>query len=661
MTTMFSRSYYSASAAEFLRASPAAVLGELVVHHTFAVDQNQRNAWQAEISHLQEVANVLGDSFFFLEFAIPRMGKRADAVIITGGVVFVIEYKVGAEDYQKHAIDQVLDYALDLKNFHEGSHSRTLVPILVATKAPAQQLGGKLWSDGVMRPILANRETLLPIVRKLLASLKSIPVDAQAWAASPYKPTPTIVEAAQALYQGHDVQEISRSEAGAENLSRTGAYIAKVIDEAKRYDRKAICFVTGVPGSGKTLAGLNIATERRRSSADEHAVFLSGNGPLVAVLREALAKDEVDRSKASGAKAENKRDAYRHASEFIQNIHHFRDEYAQTAAAPDERVVVFDEAQRAWNKEQASRFMREKRGHSEFDMSEPQFLMSVMDRHQDWCVVVCLIGGGQEINTGEVGLEEWFAAIERDYPNWQVHLSDRLTRTDYFGGGHVPASMEGLTAVLSPSLHLTTSVRSFRAEVLSDFVGAIVSGDAKLAFSLNSRLAKYPLVTTRQLEAARDWLRQHARGSERTGLVASSNGLRLKPTGIHVKAKIDPPVWFLADKTDVRSSFALEDVATEFDIQGLELDWVGMCWDANFRREGKSWNHYNFRGARWEHINDPIRSAYLVNAYRVLLTRARQGMVIYVPFGSKIDDTRKPAFYDETYAFLCECGIAELL
>ena len=294
MIPMFSRSYYSASAAEFLQASPAAILGKLVLQHTFAVDQNQRNAWQAEITHLQEVANDLRDSFFFLEFAIPRMGKRADAIIITGGHIFVIEYKVGTDEYQKHAIDQVLDYALDLKNFHEGSHTRTLVPILVATKAPARQLEVQVWADGVMRPILANRETLLPIIQSVSANLKSKPIDAASWATSPYKPTPTIVEAAQALYRGHDVREISRSEAGAENLSRTGAYIANVIEEVKRCDRKAICFVTGVPGSGKTLAGLNIATERMRASVDEHAVFLSGNGPLVAVLREALAIDRVD-------------------------------------------------------------------------------------------------------------------------------------------------------------------------------------------------------------------------------------------------------------------------------------------------------------------------------------------------------------------------------
>lgn len=654
------RSYYSASAKDFLRTNPASVLGELVAHHTFSVDLGQSNAWQAEISHLQEIANVLQGSFIFLEFAIPRMGKRADAVMISDGHIFVIEYKVGAIEYQKSATDQVLDYALDLKNFHEGSHNRAVVPILVATDAPARQLEVQTWSDGVAKPILANRQNLLPIIQTLQSRLQPESIDAEAWAASTYKPTPTIVEAAQALYQGHDVHEISRSEAGAENLSQTAGYIFKVIDNAKRHHVKAICFVTGVPGSGKTLAGLNIATERMRASEEEHAVFLSGNGPLVAVLREALAMDEVQRRNAAGEKNVSKKDAHRHASTFIQNIHHFRDEYVGTLAVPRERVVVFDEAQRAWNKEQACRFMREKRGHREFDMSEPQFLMSVMDRHKDWCVVVCLIGGGQEINTGEAGLEEWLSAIKGHYSHWHIYVSDRLTRVDYLGGSHVPVRLEGLHETQSPALHLATSVRSFRAEALSDFVGAVVAGDAKLASSLHNKLSSYPLVLTRELEAARNWLRQKARGSERTGLVASSNAMRLKPTGVYVRAKIDPPVWFLADKSDVRSSFALEDVATEFDIQGLELDWVGACWDANFRRENSNWGHYNFRGARWERINDSMRTAYLENAYRVLLTRARQGMVIYLPFGSEIDDTRKPSFYDETYAFLRACEIPEV-
>jgi len=655
------RSYYSARAIDFARKSPDEILGALVARHSFDVDHRQRAAWQAEILHLQEIAKALSDSYFFLEFAIPRMGKRADVVIISEGHVFVIEYKVGANDFSKSAMDQVLDYALDLKNFHEGSHSRVIVPILVATSAPAKQTELHINSDRVAAPCLANRETLLAIIERLNTKLSPEAVDVEAWAASAYKPTPTIIEAAQALYQGHNVREISRSEAGAKNLSDTGAYIAQVIDKAKRHNQKAICFVTGVPGSGKTLAGLNIAAERKRASEEEHAVFLSGNGPLVDVLREALAMDEVERSKAIG-KPTNKKDAYRHASAFVQNIHHFRDEYARSTNAPIERVVVFDEAQRAWNKEQVCRFMREKRGHADFNMSEPEFLLSVMNRHLNWCVVVCLIGGGQEINTGEAGLQEWLSAIERQFSHWQIYLSDNLTDADYLSVIAEPKiTAKDLKAVRSPALHLATSVRSFRAEVLSDFITAIIDNDLKLASSLYRKLSNYPLVMTRHLDSARKWLREKARGTERIGLVASSNALRLKPSGIYVRAKIDPPTWFLASDSDVRSSFALEDIATEFDIQGLELDWVGMCWDANFRREQDKWRCYSFRGTRWQRINDPTRAAYLVNSYRVLLTRARQGMIIYLPPGSKIDATRRSSFYDETFAFLSNCGIEEII
>jgi len=650
------RSYYGAHAIDFTQSSPDAILGALVAQHNFDVDQRQRAAWQAEIFHLQEIAVALSNSYFFLEFAIPRMGKRADVVIISEGHIFVIEYKVGADSFQKSATDQVTDYALDLKNFHEGSHYRTIVPILVATAAPATLLEPHLSSDRVATPILANRETLLSTIESLNTILRPEVMDVEAWVASAYKPTPTIVEAAQALYQGHSVREISRSEAGAKNLSNTGRYIAEAIDEAKRRNQKAICFITGVPGSGKTLAGLNIAAEQKHASEEEHAIFLSGNGPLVDVLREALAVDEVERSKTT-----NKKDAYRHASTFIQNIHHFRDEYVNSLNAPVEHVVVFDEAQRAWNKEQACRFMREKRGRADFNMSEPEFLLSVMNRHSNWCVVICLIGGGQEINTGEAGLQEWLSAIERQYSHWQIYLSDKLTQADYLSVDKEPQiTAKGLNVVRSPALHLATSVRSFRAEVVSEFVRATIDGDTKLASSLYGKLSNYPLLMTRQLEAARSWLRGQARGTERIGLVASSNALRLKPSGIYVRAKIDPPTWFLANDSDVRSSFALEDVATEFDIQGLELDWVGMCWDANFRREQDKWKCYSFRGTRWERIKDPTRAAYLANSYRVLLTRARQGMVIYLPLGSNIDGTRSSIFYDETYAFLRNCGIKEI-
>lgn len=496
---------------------------------------------------------------------------------------------------------------------------------------------------------------LLKAIEEVDKILIPEPIDALEWANSAYKPTPTIIEAAQALYRGHNVKEISRSEAGAENLSKTSDYIMNVADEARRRNQKSICFVTGVPGSGKTLAGLNIATQMK-SSLQEDAVFLSGNGPLVEVLREALSNDEIQR-KNVGAK----KDALRSASKFIQNIHHFRDEYVISQKAPVERIVVFDEAQRAWNKEQTSRFMRDKRGRVDFNMSEPEFLLSIMDRHEGWCVVICLIGGGQEINTGEAGLLEWLTALERGYGSWRVYLSDRIGDSNYLGDqGSLQSAIECLAAQSSPFLHLSTCLRSFRAEALSSFIGAIILGESTSASKVYSNLSNYPLVVTRDIEKARDWLRRQARGNERIGLVASSNAMRLKPSGIHVKAKIDPPIWFLADKIDVRSSFALEDVATEFDIQGLELDWVGMCWDANFRRENNSWGCYSFRGSRWEHVKEPIRMAYLANSYRVLLTRARQGMVIYIPNGSNIDHSRNSKFYDPTYKFLRDCGINEL-
>ena len=659
-TTLAHRCAYWSTLLDFSRTNEDQVFARLAKQLSFDLVHNQKSAWIAQISHLRRVAATLDDGTIFFEFLIPRMGKRADVVIVRRGVVFVLEYKVGETTFPGHAIDQVVDYALDLKNFHAGSHAVPIVPVLVATRATSCSTPDEPGFDGVMGPVHAAADSLTDQIIQMNRRLADAPeLDPVSWATAGYKPTPTIVEAAQALYQGHDVREISRSEAGAENLTRTGAYINDVIDDAKSRGRKVVCFVTGVPGSGKTLAGLSIANARMNADEDEHAVFLSGNGPLVAVLREALARDEVERGRATGSRVV-KKDALRRASSFVQNIHHFRDD-ALIGGVPIERVVVFDEAQRAWNRTQASHFMRQKRGQLEFDQSEPEFLLSVMDRHEGWCVVVCLIGGGQEINTGEGGLSEWLQAIGDRFRHWEIHVSDRLGATEYVETDRAHLIAE-LAPVTSDALHLAVSVRSFRAEAVSGFVAALVTGDATRARSLFAELGSYPVVLTRDLEAARAWLRSKARGSERTGLVASSNALRLKPVGVHVKASIDPPDWFLNGSDDVRSSYALEDVGTEFDVQGLELDWVGVCWDANFRygKRLRHWQALQFKGTRWQQINDPARRAYLENSYRVLLTRARQGMVIVVPHGSEIDGTRDPDFYDGTFEYLQSCGIPVL-
>lgn len=643
------RAYLSLPALEVRQTSDSALFGQLARRLPFALEPTQSAAWEYQIRHLRSLAELLPAAYFCLEFLIPRMGRRADLIVLNAGIVFVVEYKLGARQFDRSSLDQVYGYGLDLKHFHEESHDKPIVPVLLATHAGAAPAETPLWDhDRLARPLKSSTDDLVTLIQQLSVRYASAPIDPAIWIAGRYRPTPTIVEAAQALYRGHDVDEISRSEAGAQNLTRTADYVAQAIETAKREHRKIICFITGVPGSGKTLAGLNLATARQRAHSDEHAVFLSGNGPLVEVLREALTLDAIAKKKEAGDSTTRAAE-YRQACAFIQNIHHFRDEALASIRAPIEKVAVFDEAQRAWNVEKASSFMRE-RGHPDFDQSEPAFLLSVMDRHPDWCAIVCLVGGGQEINTGEAGIEEWLRALEKSFPHWQVHFPETLTH-----------GCQLADEVLAPDLHLATSIRSFRAEKLSNFVGHVIDGNAAAAQRVHAELPNYPLFITRDLALARRWLRSQRRGTESAGLLASSNAARLKPHGVFVKAKIEPAKWFLAPADDVRSSDALEDAATEFDVQGLELDWACLCWDANLRRGGDSWEKLRFRGTRWESISDPTNQAYLANAYRVLLTRARQGLVVFIPEGDEADATRPPGVYDAIYAFLRSCGFSRLL
>ena len=661
MSQPLQRSYFSGSLANFIAREDEAILGALVSAHPFDTDVLQRGAWQHQIEALKRIAPSLPPSHVYFEFVVPRMGKRADVILLSKGIVFVLEYKVGETGYPNHALAQVLDYATDLKNFHEGSHEKKIVPILVSTKASKTAIKDEWFKDGVSQPQRANDDSLLELIEHFIRNHSLSGLDDKAWISSSYKPTPTICEAAQALYAGHDVKDISRSDAGAINLSKTAECISRIIRQSKSRNAKSICFVTGVPGSGKTLAGLNLANDGLKSTDEGSAVFLSGNGPLVTVLQEALARDEVSRTKENGSLDKtSKKAALQKAKAFIQNIHHFRDEYLRDANPPVDKVVVFDEAQRAWTKQQTSRFMREKKGINDFAMSEPEFLLSVMDRHSDWCVVICVIGGGQEINTGEAGIGEWFDALRASFSHWKVHVSGELQTSDHFDNEDLEIHMKRLMSLNEPDLHLNTSVRSFRSEKVSNFVYKLIEGDADGAKSIAALLDKYPIALTRNIETARNWLRLNSRGTERYGLVASSNAQRLRAIGPDVRVKIDPANWFLNDIEDVRSSYSMEDLATEFDIQGLELDWVGMCWDANLRRDGDSWGLFQFKGTKWTNINDPNKRSYLINAYRVLLTRARQGMVIWVPEGNPNDLTRRPSYYDPIFSYLKDCGLEVL-
>ena len=645
------RAYYGKSIADFIQEDNQRILGELSEkHQNNKLEILQKNAWKQQITILKSQLSGL-NGYIYFEFSIPRMGKRVDNIVILGDKIFLLEFKIGSEQYDKHAIDQVIDYALDLRNFHEGSHYANLIPVLIAEKAPIFENNFQR-AENLEQAILLNAQNLNKFFKYYDSNSL---MDVAAWEQSSYKPTPTIIEAAQALYQNHDVAEITRSDAGAKNLSATANCISNIIEQAKQGSKKAICFVTGVPGAGKTLAGLNIANQRLKVAEDEHAVFLSGNGPLVQVLQEALARNRAIKNKTK------KETALKETRAFIQNIHHFRDEYLKNSQAPTEKVVVFDEAQRAWNQHQTSKFMSQKRGQSDFNQSEPEFLIEVMNRHQNWCVIVCLIGGGQEINTGEAGLVAWMQALQSSYPDWQVHYSNLIVNQDNYLQDAAIKNWLSTTGVEQNHLHLATSVRSFRSEKVSAWVHALLDTDEQAKSLWKEIQSNYPIVLTRDLQKAKAWVKAQAKGSERYGLVASSGARRLKALGVHVKNEIDVANWFLNPKYDVRSSYFLEDVATEFDVQGLELDWVCLAWGENFYYQDNQWHYQSFKGCKWQNINKEEDKQFTKNAYRVLLTRARQGMVIWIPEGSESDNTRQKEFYDGTYQYLKSIGINELV
>lgn len=645
--------FYSNSVDLFLKQTENEILGELAAKNPFNLEDLQKNAWIEEIRTLKNVFAQNNKGHIVFEYTIPRMGKRIDAVYILDGIIFLLEFKVGSKDYSKSAIDQVIDYALDLKNFHKSSHDKLLVPILISTKAPnCDTFDQGYLKDGILKTVKCNSTNLAEALNLLSSNYRENIFDPSEWINSPYAPTPTIIEAAQALYRKHNVTDISRNDASAVNLGRTTEAINEIIEKSKQENRKSICFITGVPGAGKTLAGLNIANERHKFDENEHAVFLSGNQPLVDVLQEALARDEHNRTGIRKSEALTK------AKAFIQNIHHFRDDAMKDDLPPNEKVAIFDEAQRAWTEDMLTSFMARKKGRANFDMSEPEFLISVMDRHKDWSVIICLIGGGQEINTGEAGLIEWFSSIRKHFTNWDVYISDKVTDSEYTRGLSSAELMHGINYTPIENLHLSVSLRSFRNENVSKLIKAILDTNKQQAKDLYSLINKdYPILMTRNLDTAKNWVKFQAHGTERYGIIASSGAKRLRSSGVWVQSKVDAANWFLNSHDDVRSSYFLEDTATEFDIQGLELDWTVVCWDANLRFIEDHFEYYSFTGSKWIKVNKAENILYLKNAYRVLLTRARQGMIIFIPEGSEDDVTRHPSHYDGLYNYLKEIGI----
>lgn len=651
--------YFSDSIKSFLQKSTEEIIGSITISNQFDSTQLQNKSWEQQIPILKKALNGY-DGIIFFEFSIPRMGKRIDSLVIIDNVVFVIEFKVGEAKFLNYQIDQVWDYALDLKNFHKPSHNVVLAPILVSTEAKKSflEISTTSHNDKLILPIKSTKDDLSEAIKGTLQFFRDTEIiNGEEYARGSYSPTPTIIEAAVSLYNNHSVDAITRNDAEAKNLTQTTTAISELIDSAKSSNKKVICFVTGVPGAGKTLVGLKVATSHLDKEKGHSSVYLSGNAPLVAILQEALARDNVIREKALGKKI-TKGSAKQAVKAFIQIIHHYRDAYLVNPEPPYDHVAIFDEAQRAWNKEQTVKFMTQKKNQPNFNHSEPEFLISCLDRHKDWAVVICLVGGGQEINTGEAGISEWLNAIHTQFSDWVVYISPNLTDSEYSAVDSIKLLQSKSTVKFNEDLHLAVSMRSFRAENLSRFIKNILDLDIQNAKeTFRSISENYPIILTRDLSIAKSWLKEKARGSERYGMVVSSQAQRLKPFAIDVKSPMNPVNWFLDGKDDVRSSYYLEDVATEFHVQGLELDWSCVVWDGDLRYSESEWKTFAFKGNKWQNIHNIERKKYLINAYRVLLTRARQGMVIVVPEGNSQDHTRKSEYYDSTFEYLKGLGL----
>ncbi len=663
--------YYRATLAEFLADEPARILGVLASRSEQQgftdLKQRQIRAWEVEIAALRATATELamsqptsGEWGLLLEYPIPRRQKRIDTVLLAADVILCVEFKTEEREHTAQARQQAEDYALDLRDFHEESHGRRIVPIAVSLRAGATPAATTASDVEPVRPTLTtNGGELARVLAEAFTSETSGggQIDAGRWDASAYRPVPTIIEAAESLFAGHDVRELAHSHAGATNLTATSTRLLEIIHEAQTQRRKVVCFVTGIPGAGKTLAGLNVVhNPSLRADGRAPGVFLSGNGPLVKIVRAAIERDFKRRVREMGAE--------RTSGTFIQNVHEFvRDALAKPDKPPAENVVVFDEAQRAWDAKQNAKKM----GREE---SEPQTVLGIMDRHSDCAVLVALVGGGQEINVGEAGLSEWGRTIRDHFPHWQIAVSPSALAGDASLAGHRLFADDSRGATIiheEPALHLDVNLRAFRVRKLTEWVNAVLSGNAAHAKALVGELDKFPLAMTRDLAVARAWLRERTRGLRRCGLVASSGAIRLRAHGLELSSGFrqgnrDLFVhWFLNLPPDVRSSNQLEVAASEFECQGLELDWVGLCWggDLSIDPATSAWSFRHFAGTKWQAVASPIDRAYLLNTYRVLLTRAREGAIVWIPRGDASDETRAPHHFDATSDFLRNCGLTE--
>ncbi len=682
------KAYYHNSISDFIDDDNAAILGHL---HDGVKDYSRiwtttTISWENLIDILKRQLSKLIETYkqsknwtIILEYEIPRLLSRIDIVILTDYAIFVIEYKDGETEFNNTDIRQVEDYAMDLSDFHYESRNRTIIPILLCSEAQSERNKYVENSKNVKRTITTNSNYFVNDLYDSYSFYKSIAntIDYNAWINSKYSPTPTIIQAAQAIYLDHDVREITTSGAEAINLSETTEFILHQLNKTKQLNRKTICFVTGVPGAGKTLVGLDLIHRLEFNEGnDNNSSYFSGNGPLIEVLQYALNESEYlkelhDYKEGLTKGKPRKNDAKRKIKSKIQNLHNFIKDGIKKQDALFEKIVVFDEAQRCWNAKHF--FNKTKRNNTRLkedqilkpvEKSEVEILFEIMSRHDDWAFIVALVGSGQEINTGEAGIEEWERVLKEQYADWDICISNQLIDGTTSIVNHKIFNTGFEERLVADSrLHLSVSQRSFKANNLNEWVNAVLDNKYLDARNIYTVLKdRYPLCVTRSLQKSKDWLKNKKQGNKKIGLIASSGAQRLKPLGLYVKEPINVPYWFFNTDDDIRSSDFLETVCTEFAIQGLEIDWTCVCWDLDLHMKNTNWAYSNFSGTKWKKVNPDNQNEqkYILNTYRVLLTRAREGMIIFVPTGDENDATRPPKEYDKIFNYLKSCGIPEI-
>ncbi len=659
--------YYSDTVGRFL-AKPLDAL-ELTLHKAYESDRykdlitTQITAWRSQIHDLKGALRSGHLEIFqpdnwgiAVEYVVPRKMGRIDTVLLIGNAIVVLEFK--GESVDSSAADQVEDYSLDLLHFHENSHGRTIYPVVVGNTGTEpwirrSQLFGELRPTAFVDTTQLGAWLATVAEKHGTESQSSI----EDWNRGSYRPVPTIVEAAIGMFAEMQVEDIAKAGCDPINLTATVETIREIVVEAAQSRKKTVCFVTGVPGAGKTLAGLRVVHHRElREETGSDSVFLTGNLPLVKVLQTALARDSLRRRK-NGLRVSS-----RDPKTTINTVLGYKREHTRNKNAPHEKIVVFDEAQRAWDADRTAEYLTD--SSAEFlGYSEPALMLAILDR-QPWATLIALVGGGQEINRGEAGLSEWGRAITDRFSHWSIAAPPQALSGEYGAGAKLfDAGIEkNLDVGIHANLHLDTPTRQFRGKTIAGWTEALLRGDARECQRILAENSEYPIRLTRNLAAAKSWLDTTAHGTERYGFIASSEAKRLRAEGLELPpARADGVEhWFLQRKGDVRSSFQLEVAANEFQIQGLELDWTCLCWGGDFLRADSDWNLRRFRGTSWQKIGQENARAYLVNSYRVLLTRARQGMLLFVPVGDDLDSTRPRAPFDETARFLTACGALPL-